>query len=177
MEITKEHLDDFKAICDEKGVHYDTDAEYREAARRLLEFFEIMYESALEHRRWDERLKKEPKGFAIESKGRTCGLCYTSVMGEVWYDKRGMKCMTCQNALDKKIIPGYVFKDEDNNRHVTASQLNWKYGVHPQTIRKLVRQKKLKPRVIPNGITLFLRSENPELPHFIEEASQAKETH
>ena len=75
--------------------------------------------------------------------------------------------MVCQDALNKKLIPGYVFKDSENNKHVTASQLNWKYGLHPQTVKKLVNQGKLKPRVIPKSITLFLRSENPELPDIL----------
>lgn len=77
--------------------------------------------------------------------------------------------MTCQSALDRKIIPGYVFKDSDNNRHITASQLNLKYGIHPQTIQKLIRQRKITPRKIPNGITLFLKSENLDLPVIIKE--------
>ena len=169
MQLNEKDYADFKALCDKKGIKYDSEAEYREAAYNLFSYVELTVELAREHLGWKKRLEKEPKGFAINSKGRSCCLCHTSVMGEVWYDKWGMKCMSCQSALDKKIVPGYVFKDSDNNRHITASQLNWKYDIHPQTIKKLVRQDKLKPRMIPNGITLFLKTENPELPELIKE--------
>jgi hypothetical protein len=171
MNMTDKEYAEFKALCKEKGIYYDTEAEYREAARNLLQYVKLSYDLAREHYGWEQRLKKEPAGFAIASEGRSCCLCHQSVIGEVWYDKWGMKCMTCQEALNKKIVPGYVFKDSDNNRHVTASQLSWKYGLHQQTINKLIRQGRIKPRIIPKGITLFLKSENPELPKIIQEAT------
>lgn len=120
-------------------------------------------------RSWEERLKEESQGFALSSNGRTCCLCRTSVVGEVWYDKWGMKCITCQNALNKKIVPGYVFKDDNNEKHITASDLTKKYGIHRQTIKKLIKQEKIKPREFPNGITLFLKTENQNLPEIISE--------
>lgn len=175
MDMTDKEYAEFKALCEKQGIHYETEAEYKEAARNLLQYVKLSYDLAKEHYGWEQRLKKEPKGFVIASEGRSCCLCHQSVFGEVWYDKWGMKCMTCQSALNKKIVPGYVFKDSNNNRHITASKLSWKYGLHQQTIKKLVNQGKLKPRVIPNGITLFLRSENPELPSILE-AELSKKT-
>lgn len=175
MEMTEKEYAEFKALCKDKGITYETEAEYKEAARNLLQYVKLTYDLAREHYSWGQRLKKEPKGFTIPSEGRNCCLCHKSVFGEVWYDKWGMKCMTCQSALNKKIVPGYVFKDSDNNRHITASELSWKYGLHQQTIKKLINQGKLKPRIIPNGITLFVRSENPELPHILE-AELSKKT-
>lgn len=174
MHLSEKVYAEFKELCDKKGIKYGTEAEYREAAYNLVEYVRLTLELAREHRGWEERLKKEPKGFAISSNGRSCCLCHTSVLGEVWYDKWGMKCMTCQNALNKKIIPGYVFKDKDNSRHVTASQLNWKFGLHNQTIKKLIRQGKLTPRIIPNGIMLFLKTENPSLPDIIQAELNSK---
>lgn len=168
MDMTDKEYAEFKVLCEKEGIKYETEAEYKEAARNLLQYVKLTYDLAREHYGWEQRLKKEPKGFAIASEGRSCSLCHQSVIGEVWYDKWGMKCMTCQAALNKKIVPGYVFKDGDNNKHITASQLSWKYGLHQQTIKKLVNQGKLKPRIIPNGITLFLRKENPELPNILE---------
>lgn len=167
MKLTEKDYADFKRLCEKKGIKYESEAEYREAAYNLFSYVELTVELAREHLGWKKRLEKEPKGFAIKSKGRSCCLCHTSVMGEVWYDKWGMKCMTCQTALDKKIIPGYVFKDSDNNRHITVSELHSRYGLHPQTIKKLMRLNELKPRIIPDGVILFLRSENPTLPDII----------
>lgn len=176
MQLSEKDYAEFKKICEKEGVKYDTEEEYRESANNLYRYAELALELAREQYLWEMRLKKEPKGFAIKSEGRSCCLCHTSVMGEVWYDKWGMKCMTCQSALDKKIVPGYVFNDSDNNRHVTASQLNWKYGIHPQTIKKLIRLNKLKPRIIPNGVTLFLRRENPKLPEIIRHETRKRKS-
>lgn len=168
MDKTDKEFAEFKALCEKKGIIYNTESEYNDAFRNLVDYVRLSYDIAQERYGWEQRLKAEPKGFAIESKGRSCCLCHTSVMGEVWYDKWGMKCMVCQDALNKKLIPGYVFKDTENSKHVTASQLNWKFGLHQQTIKMLINKGKLKPRIIPKGITLFLRSENPELPNILQ---------
>jgi hypothetical protein len=176
MELTEKEYAEFKSICKKQGIQYETEVEYREAANNLFRFVKLSYDLAKEHYAWEKRLENEPKGFAIKSNGRSCCLCHDSVNGEVWYDKWGMKCMTCQAALNKKIIPGYVFKDSDNNRHITASKLQWKYGLHAQTIRKLINNGTLKPRIIPQGITLFLKSENPKLPEILANVLGAKST-
>ena len=165
--LSQKAYDDFKQISDKNGISYTSELEMKQSADNLVRFVELMVELDVEHRDWERRLEKEPKGFSIPSKGRTCSLCRTSVHGEVWYDKWGMKCLNCQAALHKKIIPGYVFKDTDNKRHITAAQLNSKFGLHPQTINKLIRRNELKARIVPNGPTVFLKSDNPKLPDVI----------
>lgn len=169
--ISDKYLDEFIAISEEKGIKYKDRDEAREAAHRLVSFVEILHEGAIEQMEWNKRLEKEPKGFAIPSNGRTCSLCRRNVQGEVWWDKWGMKCLDCQEALNKKIIPGYVFNDSDNNKHITASQLNWKYGVHYQTIKKLIKSGELMARIVPSSSSsdtlVFLKSENPELAEIV----------
>lgn len=174
VHLTEKEFSEFKKICDKEGIKYETEAEYRESANNLLRFVEISYDMAKEEFFRKEQLKNEPNGFALASEGRTCYVCSTSVHGEIWYDKWGLKCMNCQVAFKKKVFPGYILKDRDNNRHVTDSKLNWKYKVHPQTLKKLVRDGKLKPRVIPNGPMIFLKTENPDLPLVIAEAQNKK---
>ena len=174
--ISEKSLAEFKKICDDKGIKYDTEAEYRDSAQNLLNFFELLYDMSKEDLLRKKRLETEPKGFEMESEGRTCHLCGRSNYDlKLWYDKWGMKCMDCQNALDKKIIPGYVFKDYKNEKHITASTLSWKMDIRQQTIRKLVRQGKLKAREIPGTRTLvFLRKENPDIAAVIEAEKAAK---
>lgn len=171
--IKDKELDEFIAISEEKGIKYKDRNEAREAAHRLVSFVEILHEGAVEQMEWNKRLEKEPKGFAIPSNGRTCSLCKRSVHGEVWWDKWGMKCLDCQEALDKKVIPGYVFKDRDNERHITGSELSWRYGLHPQTVKKLIRTGELKPRIIKSkdysDTIVFLKRENPDLPDIIQQ--------
>lgn len=169
--IKEKELDEFIKISKKEGIEYKTREEARDSAQRLMSAYELLFDLAMEQVQWDKRLKKEPKGFAIPSEGRTCSLCKHNIQGEVWYDKWGMKCMDCQNAFNKKIVPGYVFKDSNNEKHITASQLSWKFGLRSQTINKLVRNGDLKARVIKSkthkDTLVFLRGENPELPDVI----------
>lgn len=169
MHLTAEEYTAFKAMCDKEGIKYNSEAEYREAAYNLTNFIGLLYEMGKEEHLREKRLEEEPKGFNIPSEGRTCFVCYKCVYGEIWYDKWGLKCANCQAAFKEGVFPGYILKDKNNRRHVTASQLNWRHKIHPQTIKKLVRLGKLKARQVPDGPTIFLRAENPDLPSVIEE--------
>lgn len=165
---TEEDIKKFKAICEKEGIKYDTEAEYRDAAQNLLNFAALAYDMAKEDLLRKKRLDKEPKGFEMDGNGRLCWLC-SNAPDKIWYDKWGMKCLDCQTALDKKIIPGYVFKDRDNEKHVTASRLAWKFDIGIQTVKKLLRQGKLKAREIPgNGTLVFLRKDNPNIVEVLE---------
>jgi len=173
-ELTEKEFNSFKDICKKDGIKYDTEEEYREAARNLYRFVKLSYELAQEQLGWEKRLEKDPQGFWLGSDGRTCYVCHANVQGQIWFDKWGMKCANCQKAFEKKIFPGYILKDRDNSRHVTDSQLNWTYGVHPQTIKKLTRMGLLVARQIPNGPAIFLKKENPDLPDVIREYRKDK---
>lgn len=172
--LTNKEYASFKAICEKEGIKYETEAEYEEAARNLYRYVELSYELAREHRGWELRLKDEPDGFWLDSDGRTCYVCHTNVSGQIWFDKWGLKCDNCQAAFKKKIFPGYILKDRDNNKHITDSQLNWKFKLHHQTIKKLVREGRLIARIIPNGPMIFLRKENPDLGIIINEHQPTK---
>jgi len=119
---------------------------------------------AIEEQRKNDRLKYEPDGFAFPGEGRGCSLCSRHISGDMWWDKWGQKCMDCHEAYKKKIIPGYCFKDRDNEKHITLDQISWKFDIPIQTLKKLVRQKKIIVRVITgSGIMIVLRKENPDL--------------
>lgn len=163
-EISEKHLKEFKAICEEKGITYETEAEYRDAANNLVGFFDILIQSDMEERGRKERLNAEPKGFALEGKGRNCSLCGQSVYeSDGWYDKWGFKCMNCQDAVNKKKIPGSLCGDYDHKKYVTESTLSSLSGLHHRTIKKLITQGKIKVRQIPKGPALILRKDNPNL--------------
>lgn len=85
-----------------------------------------------------------------------------------WYDKWGFKCMNCQDAVNKKKIPGSLCGDYDHKKYVTDSTLSWKSDLHIQTIRKLIRRGDIKARHIPNGPYLILRKDNPKLTTMVE---------
>ena len=166
----------FKKISEKEGITFKSELEMKESADNLVQFMKLLVEIDQEHRSWDRRLEKEPGGFALAIEGRSCSLCKQSVHGEVWYDKWGMKCMNCHDAYIKHIIPGYVFKDNKNEKHITVSTLSWRMEIYTQTINKLIRQGKIKIRQVPNGPAVILRRENPCLLDIIdaEKLSKAK---
>lgn len=173
--MTDESVADLKRILNKQGVKYDDESAYREVAEQMIDFYTLLAEGEVEERQRKDKLKEHPKGFSLPGEGRTCPLCSSYVDEDMWYDKWGMKCMACQGALDKKVIPGYVFKDTKNVKHIAASRLSGELGIHSSTIRKLVRQGKLKAREIPHSGTLvFLRRENPDLAAIIEAEKRLK---
>lgn len=163
IDLTKGQYATFKAICKKEGIVYETEAEYEKAARDVYSFVELSFDIAMEQRNWERRLEKEPKGFWIEGDGRICYVCHMSARNRIWFDKWGLKCENCQAAFEKKIFPGYILKDRDNEKYITDSQLNWKFNIPCPTIKKLVRDNTLVAREIPNGPMIFLRKENPSL--------------
>lgn len=168
--ISDEHLAEFKKLCEEKGIKYETEYEYEQAARNLVDFVGVLVDIDMEERRRKARLEKEPKGFSMAGEGRNCSLCKRSVYGEDgWYDKWGFKCPECQNAVNKHIIPGSMCRDYDNEKCITVSTLGWKTELKYQTIMKLVRQGKIKVRQIPKGATMILRKENPDISDVLNE--------
>ena len=100
-----------------------------------------------------QRLETEPKGFAMAGDGRNCSLCGRGVYeGDGWYDKWGFKCMGCQKAADKRIVPGSMRGDWEHKKCITDPTLSYTTGLHIQTIRKLIRQGKIRVRRIPEEL-------------------------
>ncbi len=163
-EISDERLAELKEVFKKDGIEYKTDAEYRDAAQNLFGLFDVLIEMDMEEHGRKKRLEGEPKGFAMAGEGRNCSLCGRGVYeGDGWYDKWGFKCMNCQKAVDKKIISGSMCGDWDHKKCITDSTLSYTTGLHIQTIRKLIRNGKIKGRQIPDGPWMILRKENPAL--------------
>ncbi|MFZ2275377.1 MAG: hypothetical protein WAV68_00165 [Candidatus Nanogingivalis sp.] len=162
--VSEKYLKEFKELCEKKNIKYETEAEYEEAARNLVGLVDLLVEMDMAQRALKKGLDTEPKGYPLEGNGRNCSLCGRSVYdGDGWYDKWGFKCMNCQDAVNKKKIPGSLCGDYDHKKYVTEPTLSYKSGVHIQTIRKLIRQGKIKVRQIPKGPFLILRKDNPNL--------------
>lgn len=170
MSISDMDLEEFLKISKKEGIEYKNREEAKRSADDLIKLAELMYDIYQEDKARKDRLEKEPNGYSMNGNGRSCALCSQPVSGDMWYDKWGMKCMDCHEAFKKKIVPGYVFTDKDNLKHVTASTLSWKLDIPVITIKKLVRQKRLKARYIESNDTIvFLRNENPDIKKVIEE--------
>ena len=141
----------------------------------LVKLVELLIEMDLEEKRRQKRLADEPNGFSMAGEGRNCSLCHHCVSNEDgWYDKWGFKCMNCQDAINKCKIPGSLCKDYKNEKYITDSQLAYRTNTHIQTIRKLIRQGKIKARRIPNGPYLILRKDNLDLDVVITQSKQGE---
>lgn len=95
-----------------------------------------------------KRLEKEPKGFAIPAdETYSCHICFTHInSSNGWYDKYGFKCLDCQRATDEGILPPEVFEDRDS--WYTDWHIENEYYIQRITIKKLVQQGELKPRIV-----------------------------
>jgi len=131
-------------------------------------FAEICYKGWQTEQRWKRKLEENPKGFPLEDSGRGCCICRVGTSPEnSWYDKHGIKCLNCQRALDKKVIHVSITKDWDHKIWFSSYDLQSKLNIRPITMKKLIREGKLKAREIKNkeGNTyfyVFLHKENPE---------------
>ena len=148
MSLSKEAVDEFKGIYKDKYKKELNDAEASEAANNLVGFFKVLYDCAVKEAEKKRRLKKEPEGFHITDGEYNCLICHRQVTGEEsWYDKWGCKCLLCQKAVKEGLVPGFVCRDSDS--WYTMWQLKDKFGLAHQTAKKLVREGKLKARIVP----------------------------
>lgn len=168
MEISKERIDELKAIMKKNhGVDYN-DEEATEAAYNLMGFAELCFKQWQTEQKWKRKLEENPNGFPLEDSGRGCCICRVGTSPEnSWYDKHGIKCLNCQRALDKKVVPVSITKDWERKTWFTSYDLQSKLNIKPMTMKKLVREGKLLAREIKNneGSTyfwVFLNKENSE---------------
>jgi hypothetical protein len=168
MGLSDKSIKEFQRIFKENYNHPVSYEEAEEYGSRLVGFFQLLHEMHISDEKKKNRLKESPKGFPLKEESTyNCCICYRSVTGEEgWYDKYGNKCLDCQRALDKKVIPGYICKDRDS--FYLTWELKDKFGIHPATAKKMVREGKLKARVIKNKHDkvheyIFIRKENIKL--------------
>ena len=166
MSLSKETIDEFKVIYKDKYKKELNDAEASEAANNLVGLFKVLFDIAKRELQWKHRLKKEPEGFHLDGE-YTCSICHRQVAkDENWYDQWGIKCLLCQKAVKEGLVPGFACQHSDSR--YTMWQLQDKFGIKHPTARKLVRQGKLKARIVPYADGkpyeyVFLKKENPDL--------------
>lgn len=119
-----------------------------EQATNLLNFFNVLYDCHLEETRRKSKLVDNPKGYHLnDGKTYNCCICHQHIKDETtWYDKNGNKCLLCQKALDRKIIPASVCHDSDS--WYSLHDFEYYFGIKAPVVRKLVKDGHLKSRVI-----------------------------
>jgi len=182
MSLSEEAIKEFQEIYKKE---YGKELPYEEAvdsARRLMNLAEICYDSWEEDCRRKKKLEESPKGFHLEGIGYTCFICGDSVSNEeTWYDKWGIKCLVCQKAIDKKIVPASAAKNKDS--WYSKYDLESRFNIDRHAMNRFMKQGVLKPRIVPNSagkphVHIFLIKDNKDIlpPKKLTESKLVKET-
>ena len=166
MNISEKRVLEFKEILEKKKGEAVTYEEAEEGAHNLAGLFEILWKGHQEDQRRKQRLKNEPDGFVLEG-SYTCHVCQnTAYDRNHLYTKWGINCNECYAALKNGVIPTYTAFQRES--YFLDWELKSDFKIHPQTVRKYVRQGVLKARIILTAggdpyEYIFLRAENPSL--------------
>jgi hypothetical protein len=165
MEISEEEIQAIRDMYKEKGKEASEEDAY-EAARNLRGFVELIWELAQKDAQRKRRLKKEPDGFPVDGQ-YSCLVCGNSINETTgWYSWYGQTCLICRKAINDGAIPAFICRERDS--YFSKSSLNWKFKLKHPTVKKLIKEEKLKPRIIltedgkPHEY-IFLKKENPGL--------------
>lgn len=166
VQLSQKSLDELRELMEKKSGKTYTDSEVADAGRRLVGLAEIVYDVAVEDMKRDKKLREHPKGFHLEGK-YSCRLCHAGIAdNETWWDKLGIKCLTCQQAYWDGVIPSFVFQNSDS--YYSMWELKKYFGLHPQTARKMIKEESIHARAILNKDGkvheyIVLKKENPRL--------------
>jgi hypothetical protein len=165
MQLSEKEIQEFKKLLEKETGKEITFEDASESAHKLLNLFKGLFDFAKEQFGWEQRLKTEPRGFSLEGNGRTCAICKNSMKAdENWYDKWGLKCKVCQKAIDRKIIPGSVVKNEDS--WYSEYDLKDAFNLTKKHLNNWTKDGLLKARVIENNgyvhTRIFLIKDNKE---------------
>lgn len=149
MKLQEKAIAEFQRIYKKE---YGKELPYEEAeeqANHLIRFSELMIDMYIRDEKRKDRLKTEPKGFPLDGVGYTCPICRQSTReGEVWFDKYGIKCLTCKKGIDRKEIPASMAKFTD--KWYSKYDMESRFGLKTPTLKKWVRNGILKSRCITN---------------------------
>lgn len=163
MKITDKKFIEFKNALEQENGYAISD----ENVYKAIEFVEFLAKTAvdvtLRKVNRQVKLKESPNGFLLED-GGTCIICGQHASGEnSWYDKYGIKCMTCQKAIDQRIIPRTLGTDKDS--FYTDTELDIFFNLKGRVLNEFIRKKVLKVRIIPaldrgRHLRVFLLKDN-----------------
>ncbi len=182
MSLSEKSIEEFKEIYRKEYGKELSQAEAFEMANGLVNFFKLLVDQDNIDRRRKMRLKDEPKGFHIEGVGYTCFVCSDSISNEeTWYDKYGIKCMTCQKAIDKHQIPATAASNKES--WYSKYDLQSRFNIDHHGVKRLIKAGVLKPRIVPSATGtphayLFLVKDNKDTlpPKQLTESESVKES-
>jgi ribosomal protein S26 len=136
-----------------------------EMAENMLHLARVLAPMQQEQDRLKRKLKDFPEGFHLEGKGYSCFICYSSCsQEETWYDQNGIKCMTCQGAVDRGEIPATA---ADKETWYSRYDMENCFGVNRHVVKRWVKEGILKVRSVKRNnyehVQLLLIEDNKEV--------------
>lgn len=156
-------IQNIKDILEKEHGREFTWEEATKAMRDIENLARIAFNIATEELKRQERLKEFPKGFHLNN-GGPCLICGNRTSEEnSWFDKYGLKCMVCQKAINAKIIPSSIAKNEES--WYSTSDLGSYFNIRGADLNRYVKQSILKSRIILGEgkkvhLQLFLMKDN-----------------
>jgi hypothetical protein len=165
MSLPDKAIDEFMAIFEKEYGKKITRQQAFEWGSNLVNLFKVLLESQHKENLRKQKLKDNPKGFHLTDGTYSCYLCGTQVSGDTsWYDKYGTKCITCQSAVNKHLIPASVFKGKDS--WYSIWEFDYYFDIKAPRVRKYLKEGKLRARTVLGAsgrpyFQLFLIKDNP----------------
>ncbi|MFA6145933.1 MAG: hypothetical protein WC697_01195 [Patescibacteria group bacterium] len=165
--LSKKSLKEFKKIYKKEFGEEISDQEAFKQGTNLVNLFKLLYEVDHRERGWKKKLEENPKGFHLTDGSYSCCICGQNVSGDnSWYDQNGIKCLLCQEAIEDNIIPPEACHNKDS--WYAIWEFDYYFKMKSATVRKFIRQGKLKARIIlnENGRThleILMIKENPDV--------------
>lgn len=147
MQLSNERIQEIKDLLEKEHGREFTWEEASDAAYRLAGLAELCYEHWKEDCRRKQKLQENPKGFKLDGVEYTCAICGNGTHeGENWFDKWGIKCSICQEAINKKEIPASLAKNKDN--WYTKYDLQSSFNLKGPILRSWIKKGIIKSRII-----------------------------
>lgn len=164
MQLSNERIQEMKDLMEKESGKEVTWEQASDGAYNLARLAEILFDSYLEDKRRQDKLKENPKGFKLDGVGYSCFICGNGTQaGENWYDQYGIKCTICQKSIDRKEIPASLAKHKES--WYTKYDLESSFNVKGPGLRSWIKKGIIKARSVKyeNGrahVELFLIKDN-----------------
>jgi hypothetical protein len=143
-----------------------TSEEVERAYSNLNIFAQLLYKSFQKDHQLKVQLRAKPQGFPVV-KGGNCLLCGTvTSLENSWYDKNGLMCLPCHEAIKSELIPVSAISDKDS--WYSKHELETFFNLKGADLRKCIRDEFLINTCVLKKnkkvhLELFLISDNDEV--------------
>jgi len=118
-----------------------------EASENVIALAEVCFDGWKDEQHRLRKLKDSPKGFHLDGT-YMCAICYNHFPhDENWYDQYGIKCMSCQGAIDRGEIPPTAV---DRDTWYCEYNIESDFCLDRYIVRRWVKAGLLKERVVKN---------------------------